>query len=813
MSSWRPLVRMGAVGLVTVFAVLLCVAPSSAAPRTGNAQHESSTVSTVPPAAKSTPSAVVKDALAAAPSCPSNYTCGTVPASCPSGSTCPTYEVGPTSDLGPDQWVYVNLYNWTSTPGTGDFAQINYCSNTAPLPSTQLCANAGGEGIAELTYPTQAFPDGSTQVSYQVEELDTSALPLDGDVPGESAAPAGKFFCDADAPCSVDITDTGPTNSGSQILVPATTAVVPINFAPSTNGCPTADTVNTQSDFGSDLLFPIAARLSCTGPNPTLAFNTAIDGLTAVTSLVSNGVNVAFTDDPEQSDQQAELSQGNFALIPVALSANVVSFTAEERTATHQELVPLDSMDLTPNMAAGLLSGSYEGAATADATPCGGNGCVTPPCTAGTKNKPATTCALMNELNFNSQFLFAQIYGGYVRSDTAGPNGQLFSWLCNAPVKPVSALSNSYTEPLSGAQVLEAGLNPRGKPLKSCPTDEQWPPVNASSGTYLAYSDPSQQALKINTAVDPTIQLPTPQAAFAAMNWGDANYFGMSVAALQNAAGDFVLPTEQSLDAAVADAKTNADGSLTPDYTSTDPNAYPMPSLTYAVVPTRGVTPTQAAQDQAMLTQLLNLTAGADTSDLPAGFVPLPSSLYQEAQADIAQDFASEDAPVPTSSSSSSGSSPGGTSSGGTSGGSSSGSSAAPTSSGGVPSAAAGSSTHRINVVAPPTTPGAQTKGNNVVEGEGTSGAPGSSNKPGNAGSLDALSLASSNSGTLVLLALLLGFLALILGSVMFLSRDVRRHVFEVGSTVYGFIRRTSSAAKSRIRTWLNPARPGSNSQ
>jgi hypothetical protein len=805
---------MGAVALVALFAVLQCAATSSAAPRTGSAKHKSSSVGALAPAPESASSAAVKDALAVAPSCPSNYTCGTVPASCPSGSTCPTYEVGPTSDLGPNQWVYVNLYDWTSTAGTGDYAQINYCSNTAPLPSTQLCADVGGEGIAELTYPTQAFPDGSTQVSYQVEELDTTALPLDGDVPGEQTAPAGKFFCDAAAPCSVDVTDTGPTNSGSQILDPATTAVIPINFAPSTSGCPTANTVDTQSDFGSDLLFPIAARLSCTGSNPTLAFNTAIDGLTAVTSLVSDGVNVAFTDDPEQSDQQAELSQGNFALIPVALSANVVSFTGEERTATHQELVPLDSMDLTPSMVAGLLSGNYEGAATADPTPCGSNGCTIPPCVSGTKNKPVTTCALMNELNFNSQFLFAQIYGGYVRSDTAGPNGQLFSWLCNAPVKSVSALSNSFTEPLSGAQVLEAALNPTGKPLKSCPAGEQWPPVHASSGTYLAYSDPSQQALKINTAVDPTIQLPTPQAGFAAMNWGDANYYGMSVAALQNVSGDFVLPTQQSLDAAVEDATTNADGSLTPDYASTDPNAYPMPSITYAVVPTRGVTTTQAAQDQAMLTQVLNLTGGADSSDLPAGFVPLPSSLYQQAQADIVQDFASEGAPATTSSGSSSGSSAGGSSSGGTSGGSSSGSSSAPASSGGS-AAASGSSTHRINVLAPPTTPGAQTKGNNVVEGAGAgaSGAQGSSHKPGNAESLNSLSLASSSSGTLVPLVLLLGFLALILGSILFLSRDVRRHVFEVGSTVFDWVRRTSRAAVGRVRSWLNPARPGSSPQ
>lgn len=285
-----------------------------------------------------------------------------------------------------------------------------------------------------------------------------------------------------------------------------------------------------------------------------------------------------------------------------------------------------------------------------------------------------------------------------------------------------------------------------------------------------------------------------------------------------------MLPTQQSLDAAVTDAKTNADGSLTPDYTSTDANAYPMPSITYAVVPTRGATPTQAAQDQAMLSQLLNLTAGPDTSDLPAGFVPLPSALYQEAQADIVQDFASEDAPVPTSSGSStgsstgtstgssSGSSPGGTSNGGPAGGGSSGSSSAPISSGGS-AAASANSAHRINVLAPGATPGAQTKGDNVVEGTGTSGAHGSSHKAGNAESLNALSLASSNSGTLVPLALLLGFLALLLGSVMFLSRDVRRHVFEVGSAASGWVRRTSSAAKSRIRTWLNPARPGSSSQ
>ena len=71
------------------------------------------------------------------------------------------------------------------------------------------------------------------------------------------------------------------------------------------------------------------------------------------------------------------------------------------------------------------------------------------------------------------------------------------------------------------------------------------------------------------------------------MNWYEALYYGLNAASLQNAAGQFVAPSEASIDAALNDATTNADGTLTFDYTDTsDTAAYPEPVVFYAAVST-----------------------------------------------------------------------------------------------------------------------------------------------------------------------------------------------------------------------------------
>ena len=123
------------------------------------------------------------------------------------------------------------------------------------------------------------------------------------------------------------------------------------------------------------------------------------------------------------------------------------------------------------------------------------------------------------------------------------------------------------------------------------------------------------------------------------MNWSWANYYGLLPAALQNAAGNFVLPTAASLDAAVASATVNPNGTLSPDFATTNPDAYPLPDIWYAVVPTTPQSAVNAVAERTLLDDVLNVTGGPQSADLPAGFVPLPRSIYTSALAEVSSDI------------------------------------------------------------------------------------------------------------------------------------------------------------------------------
>jgi ABC-type phosphate transport system substrate-binding protein len=100
-----------------------------------------------------------------------------------------------------------------------------------------------------------------------------------------------------------------------------------------------------------------------------------------------------------------------------------------------------------------------------------------------------------------------------------------------------------------------------------------------------------------------------------------------------------VAPTTASLQAAVADATPNADGTITPNYTTSDPNAYPLPMLSYAIVPTTERWPNFSAADGVNLSGFLNyaVTGGQSSSVLPAGSFPLPAAQVAQTQAAAAK--------------------------------------------------------------------------------------------------------------------------------------------------------------------------------
>jgi hypothetical protein len=575
---------------------------------------------------------------------------------CPTGSNCGVVVADPTSGLGPGQYVYLNFYDFA--PGdTG--TTMYYCADPGGgtvLTAPPTCANENTSSFSEAEQQLGMFPaststlipQGTSSASMQAEEVSSPSDPIAASKFNPTLAEPG-FYCDGTAAnaCAVVITDASIT-PGHPTSTSLNSVVLPVTFASSSSGCPNGTVVSTESEFGIDLLMPTLAKLSCANvPSAAVVpLDVANDGLSAVTDLVAGTQQIAFTDDPESPDQQALLRKGGFALIPVALTANVVGFDAQIYSRSNFQRYNLGQVDLTPTMTAGLLTdaGNYpEASNTDDDDPCSGPSAGTTDTTGPCLSGPApcfggATCSLFLQLNYISGYTQFTTFQSVQRSDTAGATHQLFNWLCTAPKVPLD-FGVHPTESASGAQELEVGLSPAAGPaLTTCPADSDQVPAISGQQTLITVNDPSQQALKAEQAVqNGTGDGST--AAFTDMNWAESRYYGMNVAALQNAAGAFVTPTAASLNAALADATVNPDGSYTPRNLSSDAAAYPMPSVIYAVVPTTPTTAANASAVSSLLTQLLALTSGSETSALPDGFVPLPSNVAKVSAADIAKDI------------------------------------------------------------------------------------------------------------------------------------------------------------------------------
>jgi hypothetical protein len=652
MRSWRLQRRLASLGAAALLLGGLVVALPAVAPGAPVSVHEAAAISTAGPTAAG--------GIVPCPTGdPANETCAQMP--CPTLTNCGLVEVGPTQNLAVNQYVYVKFSGFT--PGD-EGTSVFYCSDpggtgqlNAPGTSPPQCGNNDTGTYNENTQFVPMFPSGSSAAlpagtagtSIEAGYDAAPAQPISGSYytyPTVTSGPG--FYCDGTAANACEIVITDVTINNSIVTSSANSVAIPITFAPSSNGCSGA-TVPSESEFGIELLMPLVARLACAQDPGAAAIpqDVAVDGLGAVTDLVQQSfpIQLAYTDDPEASDQKAQLANGSYALIPVALTANVVGFYGDLHSLPNTYDYPLTTMDLTPTMVAGLTTayGGYPGASqTDDMDGCTGPSavskgvCASPPCFS------TQACSLFMQQNFASGFLAFGQHWSYVRADSAGSTDQLFNWLCNAPIVPLSYGPHPVSETQSAGVVLKASLGGDGPPLSTCPSGvDQMPPVPGAPVNLLPEGTPGLQALKAYANANTSSFQSPAAAAFAPMNWGEASFYGMSVAALQNAAGQFVTPSATSLDAAVQDATKNPDGSISPSYTNTgDTAAYPMPDVIYAVVPTTPVPQAQATAETELLNQLLDLTGtgGSNVTQLPQGFVPLPSSLVSQAQDDIKSD-------------------------------------------------------------------------------------------------------------------------------------------------------------------------------
>jgi sortase A len=132
-----------------------------------------------------------------------------------------------------------------------------------------------------------------------------------------------------------------------------------------------------------------------------------------------------------------------------------------------------------------------------------------------------------------------------------------------------------------------------------------------------------------------------------------AQALGMPPASIENAAGQFVAPTADSITAAVSTMKPDSNGMLVSDPSVTIASSsgtqaaaattvpYPLTFVEYAMAPAEPLvdtaTCTARTGSQALLAAWLNYLLGDGQKTLPDGYAPLPSSLVEQAKAQIAK--------------------------------------------------------------------------------------------------------------------------------------------------------------------------------
>jgi hypothetical protein len=140
---------------------------------------------------------------------------------------------------------------------------------------------------------------------------------------------------------------------------------------------------------------------------------------------------------------------------------------------------------------------------------------------------------------------------------------------------------------------------------------------------------------------------------------------GFLPSSLQNAAGNYVTPNNDTMAAAVPGMQTNDDGTKVADPNQTQ--GYPLTYVQYALVPTQPLADASnvcRTDSQALLTSWLQYVTGAGQQNLPPGLAPLTPDLKAQALADIKKVGATKATkpctpPAPGSSPSKSPSSPG----------------------------------------------------------------------------------------------------------------------------------------------------------
>ena len=624
-------------------------------------------------------------------------------------TTCPTIDVAPNTNMNDGQYAYVTAKNLpaghylrvafcsTATTSTDPSCLTgNWASQSLTPTTVPVVANDTNQNLTSISYPVFYNPAGQGNSLIPAHDL----VNANGTQPG--------FNCDsASNPCALVVTDETATEGlgNGPVITPDNSAVVAIGYAPESSGCPSTDPqLQVSSSFSAEHFLPAAVKATCAGTAGVVALNTANDNTSALGDFVNGSSTVSFIDSASDPSQLASLLGKGYAFIPVALSGTAESFLAG--ASNQGQNFPINSYNLTPNMVAGLITSLYQvpnGSTTPPPKPkftlsdnlMSALQSASPPVTcavlAGCPSTKGNAKQVAYEVRYNSFNLLNRVpagnfgpvsFGSFNANVSSGSSFQATNWLCAAPNTPFAVTVDENSNPPGGAPVPTSvtvkDANAAPTTLTTAPLGSSiWPPyqgatwvypdchgysalpaLSATANNYSPAQSPALQAKAMRSwcyggGVVPQPTSPeNPCAGFGLMDSSEAQFFGLATASVENAAGKFVTPNAASLQAAAAALTPCGDhdlscpaGTYSVNYANPDPAAYPMPNVTYAVVPT-GTLP--YATGTAVKNLLTNLVGFSHSTAVPAGYAPLPDAIFQSAVAGIAAAVHSEPAPPPT---------------------------------------------------------------------------------------------------------------------------------------------------------------------
>ncbi len=416
----------------------------------------------------------------------------------------------------------------------------------------------------------------------------------------------GSFVCDADNPCGFVVQRANRD--------PATRSFAPLFFAGASRPLTACDdespstlvtstggsaTIAAFQRWIQQLCQPLAGKIAVDYNN-----RNSPDGRAAYIDQLSDfGVSSMPFTDAELAKLKAQGRDSDFIYIPIAASALGITYNAWYQDPNPPNLPnrevyrQIRDLCVSPGTAARLLTGQvsylYDGNGypdnNADPTIVRDNPQLVP--LAQASGRP-----------------LASPIAPVARADASSSSFELTSWF-QSEINAKSAWDSA------------------GDEFRAAKVTENFPAARNVAGRTL-----SQNVMKLMTTFgnDGTRGTGIPRSSwFTYADITVARASGLPVAKIMNPkTGVCVEPTPESIGLGIAAMTTNKDGvtKSTNFGADVDPRAYPLPTITYAIVPTKGL----AADKTGPLKAALSFMVGPGQERLgELGYVPLPTEMQQ----------------------------------------------------------------------------------------------------------------------------------------------------------------------------------------